>query len=121
MGQKAFVVDDEKHIADAVSLALSAAEFDVETFYDARLALLKVQDCPPDLLVSDIVMPEVDGIMLAEAVRKQNPGCKVILMSGNPDWTSHGTFPNIAKNAFALLIKPFSLSRLLQLVKPDPS
>ena len=62
--QKVFVVDDEKQIADLLSAVVREAEFDVETFYDAHSALLRARDCPPDVLVSDIAMPEMDGISL---------------------------------------------------------
>jgi len=112
---KVFVVDDEKLIADGITTALRGAEFAVETFYDARPALLRLKDCLPDILVSDIVMPEIDGIMLALAVREQNPSCKVVLMSGNPDWKNQGHFHE--RDGFEILMKPFSLSQLVRLVK----
>ncbi len=121
MGRKVFVVDDESQIADVVSVALAEAGFEVETFYHARLALLRVQESPPDILVSDVVMPEVDGFVLAQEARGQNPSCKVILMSGNPEWKSRERFHGDGSDGFALLFKPFSLSQLLQLVKSELS
>jgi PleD family two-component response regulator len=71
--KKVFVVDDEEQIAEVLTLGLRAAEFDVETFNDARSALLRASDCLPDVLVSDISMPEMDGITLAKVLRKQYP------------------------------------------------
>jgi DNA-binding NtrC family response regulator len=100
-----FVVDDEKQIADVVSFALAEAEFDIETFYDARSALLRARDRLPDILVSDVVMPEMNGVALAHAMRLLNPTCKVILMSGNPDWKSHGTLQSGGVDGFTLLPK----------------
>lgn len=115
-GKKVFVVDDEKEIADLLSAFLVNAQFDVETFYDAHSALLRASDCPPDILVSDVVMPEINGVTLAKALRVQSPNCKVILISGNPDWT-HGTVPGDGLAGFTLLSKPFALKQLLQLIK----
>jgi two-component system OmpR family response regulator len=115
--QRVFVVDDEEEIADVLSSVLREADFEVETFYGARPAMRRAHECPPDILVTDIVMPDMDGIMLAEAVLKQNPNCRVILMSGNPEWKSLGSFHDDI--GFALLKKPFPFSQLLQLVKPD--
>jgi DNA-binding NtrC family response regulator len=115
--QKVFVVDDEAQIADVVSIALREAEFDVETFYDARSALLRASVCLPDILVSDIVMPGMDGIALADALREQSPDCKVILMSGTPDWRPLGGVHGSGADDFTILTKPFPLSQLLLLVK----
>lgn len=119
LGQKVFVVDDEKQIADALSSVLTERCFDVEAFYDARSALLRASDCPPDILISDITMPGMDGIALATALRKQSPKSKVILMSGNPEWKARGNLRGSTLDGFTLLTKPFPLSRLLQLVESE--
>jgi DNA-binding NtrC family response regulator len=118
--QKLFVVDDEESIAELLSRYLREAQFDVETFHDARSALLRASECLPDILVSDIVMPGMDGVALARAVRERNPNCNVILISGNPEWTrgiSHGD----GVDGFTLLRKPFSLSQLLTLIESEES
>jgi DNA-binding NtrC family response regulator len=119
--QKVFVVDDEEQIAEVLSIGLREAEFDVETFYDARSALLRARDCPPNTLVSDICMPEMDGIALADALREYNPNCKVILISGNPRWKSREDWRGDELNDFVLLPKPFKISQLLSLIKSDES
>jgi DNA-binding NtrC family response regulator len=113
---KLFVVDDEEAIAELLSHYLRVAQFDVQTFYDARSALLSTRDGPPDILVSDIVMPGMDGVALARAVREQNPNCNVILISANPDWT-RGISHCEGLDCFTLLPKPFPLSQLLSLIE----
>ena len=55
--QSIFVVDDDKLIASSLAELLRAAEFNAESFYDASSALLKANDCPPDVLVTDVNMP----------------------------------------------------------------
>jgi CheY-like chemotaxis protein len=120
LGQKVYVVDDEKQIADILSSVLRERCFDVETFYDARSALLKASDCPPDILISDITMPEMDGIALATALRKQSPNSKVILMSGNPAWKTRNLRGGTLDD-FTLLSKPFPLSQLLRLIETEES
>lgn len=124
MGQAVFVVDDEKSIANVVSFVLREAGFEVETFYDASSALRRASDCLPDILVSDVVMPDMDGVGLAKALRELNPNCKVILMSGNPGWKSSGILQSDefdGFDGFMLLPKPFPLDQLLTLVKCDGS
>lgn len=56
-------------------------------------------------------MPEVDGIMLAQELRKRNPNCKVILMSANPEWKGRHVHGD-GEDGIALLTKPFPLSQL---------
>jgi DNA-binding NtrC family response regulator len=117
--KKVFVVDDEVQIAEVLSLGLREAALDVETFNDARSALLRAQDYPPDVLVSDIAMPEMDGIALAKALRKQYPNCKMILISGNPGWKTHEDWRGDGLEGVVLLPKPFALSQLLCLIESD--
>jgi two-component system response regulator YesN len=90
--------------------------FDVEMFYDPRSALLRARESVPDVLVSDITMPGINGVELAHALRRQNPGCKIILMSGNPEWkTSLELRPDML-DGFIMLLKPFSREELLRCI-----
>ena len=114
--QKVFVVDDDKQIADVLSFVLREAGFHVETFYDPRSALMRAGDCLPDVLVSDIDMPGMDGITLAKALRTQTPDCEVILISGNPNLQARGTLQGGGLDGFVLLRKPFSPSQLVRLI-----
>lgn len=117
--QKVFVVDDEKQIARLLSVALRQSEFDVETFFDARSALERAILCLPDVLVSDITMPEMDGITLAETIRERNPNCRIILISGNPTWGVRGALQPSRVDGFTLLMKPFAIKELLSLIKSE--
>jgi DNA-binding NtrC family response regulator len=119
--QKVFVVDDEEQIARLLSVVLRAEQFDIETFYDAGSALERATKCPPDVLVSDITMPEMDGITLANRVRKRNPKCKIVLMSGNPNWGVRGALQLSRLDGFTLLLKPFTIKELLSLIKSEQS
>jgi CheY-like chemotaxis protein len=119
--QRIFVVDDDKQIAEVLSFVLRENGFVVETFYDARSASLRASDSSPDFLVSDIDMPEMNGVTLARALQAQNPICKVILISGNPDWKARRTLQGGGLEGFVLLPKPFSPSQLVRLIKLELS
>lgn len=119
--QKVFVVDDEKQIADLLSVCLRAEQFDVETFYDADSASQRASTCVPDVLVSDITMPGMDGITLAKALRERNPDCKVVLISGNPNWRVRGDIQSSKLDGATLLLKPFSIKQLLCLTAAEQS
>ncbi|XWK75649.1 response regulator [Tunturiibacter lichenicola] len=76
------VVDDEKIIADTLSIILTKSGFDTMTAYDATTALELAKATPPDLLISDVVMPGMTGVELAITMSEVHPGCKVLLFSG---------------------------------------
>jgi CheY-like chemotaxis protein len=78
-----FVVDDEVSIADTLTLILRRAGFTVRTFYDGLAAFEHTQRERPDIVVSDVVMPRMDGFTLAARLREQLPHCQILLMSGN--------------------------------------
>jgi DNA-binding NtrC family response regulator len=114
-GLKIFVVDDEQPIADLLSDYLRKDHNEVETFYEAQSALKRADQCLPDVLIADIVMPDMSGIALAEALRERRQDCKVVLISGNPEWRCPENLQGAGK--FVLLLKPFKVSQLLHLVR----
>lgn len=78
-----FVVDDEKAIADTLAVILRRAGFATEVFYTPTEALRRTQACTPDLLLTDVLMPDLDGYSLAYAVKRKCPNCQIVLISGN--------------------------------------
>lgn len=119
MNRKIFVVDDEQQIAILLSEVLRMADFDVETFFDASSALLRAKDGQPNILVTDVTMPDMDGITLALAIREQIPNCRIILISGNPNWRTSPDLHGNELSDFALLLKPFSITQLMRLVQSE--
>lgn len=76
------IVDDEKVIADTLSIILSKSGFTTMTAYDGASALNLARKTSPDLLISDVVMPGMTGIDLAIALKHSIPACKILLFSG---------------------------------------
>src|SRR5277367_6094145 len=76
---RVLVVDDEKIIADTLSIILSKSGFATMTAYDATTALELAKATPPDLLISDVVMPGMTGVELAITMTHVVPACKVLL------------------------------------------
>jgi CheY-like chemotaxis protein len=83
LAKRVFVVDDEANIADTLSLILRRVGFTVHTFYDGQTALEHAQRETPDIVLSDIVMPKMDGLELASKLREQFPHCRILLVSAN--------------------------------------
>lgn len=125
---RVFVVDDEDVIASTLAMILrSQGGFNARSFTRPHDALEAARLDPPDLLISDVVMPLLSGIELAIQVRKYSPECKVVLFSGQA-----ATF-NLLETAqangydFDLILKPVHPSDLLARIRnlteaiPSPS
>jgi DNA-binding response OmpR family regulator len=76
-----FVVDDEEMITKSLGLILGREGFDVFGFTNPLEALEHMDTVAPDLLISDVMMPQLNGIDLALETRKSRPECKVLLFS----------------------------------------
>jgi CheY-like chemotaxis protein len=77
-----FIVDDEVLVANSVAQILERNGFAATAFYAGHDAIEQAQVQCPDVLVSDVVMPEINGVQLAIAVRHRCPVTRIILFSG---------------------------------------
>ena len=82
-GQRILIVDDEPEIRNIVRAALGG--FEILEAGNGKEALEVVQAQPPDLIISDIKMPEMDGITLLNVVRGQHPSMPILALSGYVD------------------------------------
>jgi len=80
--RRIFLVDDEVTIVVTLGEILRRHGFDVSCFTDPIKALEAIHANPPDLLIADVVMPEMSGIDLAIVIRETWPECTVLLFSG---------------------------------------
>jgi DNA-binding NtrC family response regulator len=83
-GKRILVVDDEEHVLFTLrhTLARLGDEHEIVTSSSGHDALTQAQDGPFDLVLTDLRMPEVDGVALTEAIRVRQPGAIVIWMTG---------------------------------------
>ena len=112
------VVDDERVIADTLSIILGRNGFSVLTAYDGESALEKAHATTPQLLLSDVMLgPGMDGIQLAIAMVKACPGCKVLLFSGHASTADLLAEARKAGHDFVLMTKPVHPADLLARIK----
>lgn len=86
---KVIIVDDETLIRKLIRMKLDAERLDLEIvgeFADAKSALLQLSVLEPDIILSDICMPEVDGISFSEQCRERLSGVKIIIITGYNDF-----------------------------------
>ena len=79
---KVLVVDDERVIADTLAMILSQSGFDARPVYSGEAALEAAQSFQPDMLISDVIMADLNGIDAAIRIRELLPRIKILLFSG---------------------------------------
>lgn len=115
---KLLLVDDNQEYLELLTEFLTASSYEVMPCSNGREALIKFTEFLPDIIVTDIVMPEVDGIELLLALRKINPESQVILMSGGNKGHASSYLQMAEKlGGNVILAKPFSLDVLLAEIK----
>ena len=109
-----FVVDDESIIASTFELILISSGFDARSFVDPLEALQAAESASPDLLLTDVVMPNLTGIQLAIKVQDLRPSCKVLLSSGQTVTAELLDAARLQGHHFEILAKPVHPVDLLE-------
>jgi CheY-like chemotaxis protein len=112
-----FVVDDEYVIAMTLATILERSGFDAVSFTDPLKALTAAQRNAPDLLISDVVMPELSGVDLAIQIRQIDPQCRILLFSGQAATANLLDEARERGHDFELLTKPIHPTDFIQKVK----
>ena len=113
----AFVVDDEEVIATTLALILRGSGFDAVAFTEPLKALLAAETRCPDFLITDVMMPVLNGVDLAVQFKAIYPQCRVLLFSGA---MSTGLLIDGARDKgheFQILAKPVHPNELLSTLK----
>ena len=109
------IVDDEPNILTSLRRALEIEGYVVEVAGSGRVGLDKVEDKDVDLVMLDVMMPELDGLSTLKQIRDKHPELPVIMMSG------HGTVDTAVQatklGAYDFLEKPLSTEKTLVSVK----
>lgn len=79
---RVLVVDDEHVIADTLAIILNQAGFNASAVYTGNDAVELARSEKPDLIISDVIMPDMNGIEAAIHIRGFLPSCKILLFSG---------------------------------------
>jgi CheY-like chemotaxis protein len=116
-GLKVFVVDDESVIAATLAIILNQSGFQAESFTNPVQALEQARTTRPDLIISDVMMPEMTGIELAIAIKNECPECKILLFSGQAATADLLKSAREQGNEFHLLMKPIHPADLLQSIR----
>jgi DNA-binding NtrC family response regulator len=114
MAERILVADDDVAALDGLRALLSIWGFEVQTATDGREALDRVSAVAPALVITDVVMPTMDGLELLTRLRKHQPRLPVIVVTGQGD---DDTLRNAKRNgAYGYLSKPVDVGRLKSLL-----
>jgi CheY-like chemotaxis protein len=107
------VVDDESVIADTLAEILTRSGYTGIAEYDGDSALETALLTPPEMLITDVVLPGMTGIELAISIRRIFPDCKIILFSGQASTADLLASARADGHHFTLLNKPLHPQDLL--------
>ena len=111
------VVDDERLIADTMCEILKRSGYRALCAYDGPSGLELAIQTSPDVVLTDVVMPNMNGVQLAIALRKILPKTEILLLSGQAGVTEILERGRKEGYSFELIAKPVHPERLLQRLK----
>ncbi|MBU5351161.1 response regulator [Paenibacillus barcinonensis] len=115
--KKVVIVDDEIAIRENIR---NSVDWEKEGFHycgdapDGEMALPLIEECAPDILITDIKMPFMDGLELTSIIRAQKPQIKIIIMSGHDEFRYAQEAIRLGVTEYCL--KPVSAAELLQIL-----
>ena len=116
---KILVVDDERRIADTLAEILEMSGFQVAKAYGGWEALEAVARFHPDYLLSDVLMPRMNGVELAIAIQKMFPSARILLFSGQAGISEILLEGQKRGFDFELIAKPIHPLRLIERLKGE--
>ena len=105
------VVDDDAHIREVARFALARAGHTVELATDGAAALARIEAHVPDLVVLDVLMPELDGLALCRRLRTQNHRVPIVFLSSRTEEADRVLGLDLGADDY--LTKPFSPRELV--------
>ena len=115
MAKTVFIIDDDLGLQTVLTLALKDAGYNVVSAPDGLEGLERMPDVKPDLILSDVMMPHVDGVQVFEALKERLRGdnIPIVMMTAlnRKPW-----FADLEAEGAVILQKPFDVDHLLAVV-----
>src|SRR3954449_9620140 len=113
MKPKILIADDERVIADTLAIILNQHGYDASAVYSGTAAVERARTVRPDLVISDVIMPDMNGIDAAIKIRGFLPQCKILLFSGQAATADLLETARTQGHEFEILAKPVHPQDLL--------
>lgn len=105
------IVEDEENLQEALKLNLELEGYDITCAENGAIALKKVEEGYFDLIILDVMLPEIDGFDVCESIRLQNIDTPILMLSARSGSSDRVT--GLKRGADDYLTKPFNLEELL--------
>jgi CheY-like chemotaxis protein len=110
---KVLVADDERVIADTLAIILNQSGFEAKAVYSGEKAVETAKEWLPEMLISDVIMTDLNGIDAAIKIRSLLPACKILLFSGQAATADLLDRARVQGHEFEILAKPVHPQDLL--------
>lgn len=112
------IVEDELEVREMLKTSLLRSKYTVLEASNGREAIIHFKPSVTDLVITDLIMPEEDGLKVIMKLREMKPSVKIIAISGGGK-VGPGSYLNLAKvlGADAVYSKPFSIHTLLEKIE----
>ena len=114
---KVLVADDERVIADTLAMILNQSGFDARAVYSGEKAVEMTSTFAPDMLITDVIMADLNGIDAALMIRALRPNIKILLFSGQAATSDLLEKARSEGHEFEILAKPVHPQDLLSRLK----
>jgi CheY-like chemotaxis protein len=111
---KVLIIDDEADVRDALELVLGRAGFEILSVSDGSAGLDACREHHPDVIITDMIMPKLDGAQLIRQIKAEQPTAKIVAISGGGNFGSSSYQPTAIKTeAFLAAAKSAGADRIL--------
>jgi CheY-like chemotaxis protein len=117
--QRVIVVDDDALIAETLVDILNGEGFEATAVFSGQDAIEWARKIQPDVIVTDVVMPEMNGIEAANSIREFLPRCRIILFSGQTLTNNLLAEAKAQGQAFEMLVKPVNPYSLIAALRSN--
>lgn len=117
MGNLVLVVEDEESIVDILSFNLIKAGYQVEVAMDGLTGMKKALELNPDIILLDLMLPEMDGFEVCRRVRSQGSLVPIVMLTARED--EEDKVKGLEQGADDYITKPFAMAELLARVKAN--
>lgn len=116
LGRRILVVDDEVTVAETLEMIFRGCGYEARSAFSAEQAIEILAEWQPDLVITDVMLPQMNGIDFGCVVKANYPDCQVLLVSGHPGTSELLESAWQKGNHFEILAKPLHPAMMLEIV-----